>query len=222
MIPKADGSLRPLGIPTLRDRVAQMAVKLVIEPIFEADFCAHSYGFRPRKSAHDAVDDIAQALWAAYTHLIDAPDRWLAAGQAKHLAMQHALDFARHPVGDRRVAFEPDYSLVAPWALFDSWHEAVGILLLHWSVQGIAVFGSLYFRTVPFIKTVLSCLLLLLASVMLSTAFHSQPILVLGYWDFQRLLSSLQEIFYPALWLGFPGLFWLASFMALKEREIAA
>jgi len=56
MIPKADGSLRPLGIPTLRDRVAQMAVKLVIEPIFEADFCAHSYGFRPRKSAHDAVD----------------------------------------------------------------------------------------------------------------------------------------------------------------------
>ena len=72
MIPKADGSLRPLGIPTLRDRVAQMAVKLVIEPIFEADFCAHSYGFRPRKSAHDAVDDIADALWAGYTHVIDA------------------------------------------------------------------------------------------------------------------------------------------------------
>jgi len=72
MIPKADGSERPLGIPTLRDRVAQMAVKLVIEPIFEADFCAHSYGFRPRKSAHDAVDDIADALWAGYTHVIDA------------------------------------------------------------------------------------------------------------------------------------------------------
>ena len=64
MIPKADGSQRPLGIPTLRDRVAQMAVKLIIEPIFEADFCAHSYGFRPRKSAHDAVDDIADTLWA--------------------------------------------------------------------------------------------------------------------------------------------------------------
>lgn len=72
MIPKADGSLRPLGIPTVRDRVAQMAVKLIIEPIFEADFCDSSYGFRPRKSAHDAVDDIANALWAGYTNVIDA------------------------------------------------------------------------------------------------------------------------------------------------------
>lgn len=72
MIPKADGSLRPLGIPTLRDRVAQMAVKLIIEPIFEADFCPNSYGFRPKKSAHDAVDDIANALWAGYTQVIDA------------------------------------------------------------------------------------------------------------------------------------------------------
>ena len=72
MIPKAEGSLRPLGIPTIRDRVAQMAVKLIIEPIFEADFCAHSYGFRPRKSAHDAVEDIANTLWAGYTQVIDA------------------------------------------------------------------------------------------------------------------------------------------------------
>src|SRR3990167_4215766 len=59
MIPKTDGTERPLGIPTIRDRVAQMAVKLVIEPIFEADFCECSYGFRPKKSAHDAVDDVA-------------------------------------------------------------------------------------------------------------------------------------------------------------------
>ena len=72
MIPKADGSLRPLGIPTLRDRVAQMAVKLIIEPIFAVDFCPNSYGFRPRKSAHEAVDDIAHALWAGYTRVIDA------------------------------------------------------------------------------------------------------------------------------------------------------
>ncbi len=72
IIPKADGSLRPLGIPTIRDRVAQMAVKLVIEPIFEADFSPNSYGFRPKKSAHDAVNDIADAVYQGYTHVIDA------------------------------------------------------------------------------------------------------------------------------------------------------
>ena len=72
MIAKADGTQRPLGIPTVRDRVAQMAVKLIIEPIFEADFCTNSYGFRPKKSAHDAVDDIANKLWDGYTEVIDA------------------------------------------------------------------------------------------------------------------------------------------------------
>jgi RNA-directed DNA polymerase len=72
MIPKADGGMRPLGIPTIRDRVAQMALKLVMEPIFEADFCEHSYGFRPKKSAHDAIDTIADAMWQGQTQVIDA------------------------------------------------------------------------------------------------------------------------------------------------------
>jgi len=72
MIPKGDGTERPLGIPTIRDRVAQMAVKLVIEPIFEADFIGTSYGFRPRKSAHDAIEDITYALNCGYTEVIDA------------------------------------------------------------------------------------------------------------------------------------------------------
>jgi len=71
-IPKPDGSERPLGIPTIRDRIVQMALKLVVEPIFEADFCKHSYGFRPKRAAHEAVNAVADGLFQGKTQVIDA------------------------------------------------------------------------------------------------------------------------------------------------------
>lgn len=71
-IPKPDGRQRPLGIPTVRDRVAQMAVLLVLEPIFEADFEACSFGFRPKRNAHQALDQVQAALAAGRTEVYDA------------------------------------------------------------------------------------------------------------------------------------------------------
>ncbi len=72
-IPKGTiGKLRPLGIPTLKDRVVQMAVVLILEPIFEADFEECSYGFRPGRSAHQALEQIRQNLKAGLTAVYDA------------------------------------------------------------------------------------------------------------------------------------------------------
>ena len=72
MIEKANGGQRPLGIPTLRDRVVQTAAKLILEPIFEADFLDMSYGFRPKRSAHQALDEIKGALQAGKRAIYDA------------------------------------------------------------------------------------------------------------------------------------------------------
>jgi RNA-directed DNA polymerase len=70
-IPKGNEQVRILGIPTIRDRVVQGALKLILEPIFEADFQEGSYGYRPKRAAHQAVDRVARAIVESKTRVID-------------------------------------------------------------------------------------------------------------------------------------------------------
>ncbi len=98
-IPKAGGKLRYLGIATIRDRVAQASLKLVLEPIFEADFLPCSYGFRPNRRAHDAVAEVHHFTSRSYEWVVEG-DIKACFDEISHSAL---MDRVRQRVGDKRV-----------------------------------------------------------------------------------------------------------------------
>jgi RNA-directed DNA polymerase len=99
LIPKASGKVRRLGIATARDRVVQASLKLVLEPIFEADFKPVSYGFRPKRRAHDAIAEIRLLASNSYEWALEG-DITACFDEIDHTAL---MDRVRHRIGDKRV-----------------------------------------------------------------------------------------------------------------------
>jgi len=118
-IPKGDGKMRPLGIPTLEDKIVQQAARMLLEPIYEAEFIGCSYGFRPGRSAHDALDALAEAIHRKVSWVLDA-DIEAFFDTIDH---RHLQAFLEHRIGDTRMV-----RLLMKWAKAGvmedgEWHE---------------------------------------------------------------------------------------------------
>ncbi len=118
-IPKADGKMRPLGIPAIRDRVVQMATKMIIEPILEADFKDCSYGFRPKRNQHGAIKHIRRAVKKGVYWVVDIDIR----GYFDNIAYDKLMQLVEQRISNRRVLKLIRKWLMAGFVKDDQFHE---------------------------------------------------------------------------------------------------
>lgn len=98
-VPKGNGKTRPIGIPALEDKIVQQAVRMVLEPIYEAEFVGFSYGFRPKRAGHDALDALAEAIQRKVNWVLDADIRSFF-DTIDHRCLQRLIE---HRIGDSRM-----------------------------------------------------------------------------------------------------------------------
>lgn len=114
-----------------------------------------------------------------------------------------------------------NYHLLNPATVFSSWAQYLSVGLTLAFAQGFGVFGAIYFRTFPLVKTFLAGFSLVMLLALISEFCDSKPDAFIGVWDSERVLSTAQMIAYPVLWCALPAMLWLAVYLALKERELA-
>lgn len=113
------------------------------------------------------------------------------------------------------------FGVLMPWEIFDDWREVIGVLLWLAALQGFALLGSVYFRVMPFILTIVTGFVLLLLLILLVGVSGSNPDAMLGWWTEPPSGEPWYQVAATLAWLLVPGLVWLAALFALREREVA-
>jgi RNA-directed DNA polymerase len=98
-IPKSDGKMRPLGIPTIKDRIVQGAIKMAIEPIWEKEFLESSYGFRPNRGAHDAIKEVSRYIAEGNIYVVDADIK----GYFDNIPHDRLMELVKTKIADSKV-----------------------------------------------------------------------------------------------------------------------